>query len=312
MKCPVPKQMWEDPIETNDHSIKKEFRYREEDQSKNLGGAIMIIKGFKSEEERINDSRTRYPILHEGNVNSRPHEFRPRFPDKEIQPDMHFANKSPYMQVRRHFLPKLGSTMSKEEEESTNEKGMAGTAQTWGKSTFKSKSNGKLATVYNPSFTTAQPFFSPFHTETKLHFKGVESFSLQLPDSVARVEKKYEKERKKEEEKRKEEDNGEFVKPSKLLSTIYQNSLAGQSPADELMSPGLQSTHNDNSTDQIQITANKASELDDNPYARSKIILEKCKVSKPKKPVSLYCGSGHYLSDPRITIHESYERFLPK
>ena len=50
-------KMWEKPVEQNEHCDKKEHRFREENPEKFLSTPNFIIKGFKSEAERIQVSQ---------------------------------------------------------------------------------------------------------------------------------------------------------------------------------------------------------------------------------------------------------------
>lgn len=88
--------MMETPVHVNDHE-NKAVKIRDEDPSRFLGNALFVVKGFKNEKARIEETMARNKMLEFESCNPWNYNFRERHFDKEIQPDMHYKNEARHL-----------------------------------------------------------------------------------------------------------------------------------------------------------------------------------------------------------------------
>jgi len=84
-------QMIDHPVVTHD-ATPEIYKFREEDPSRYLGGAAVVIHSFKNEKDRINEALTQNKY-YESDYSQSPIDFRPRNRSKDIQPEMHFRSR---------------------------------------------------------------------------------------------------------------------------------------------------------------------------------------------------------------------------
>ena len=75
------------------HDVTPEnYKFREEDPSKFLGNAAIVIRSFKNEKDRIKEAQAQHKYFSSGYSNLHI-DFRPRDRSKDIQPEMHFRSR---------------------------------------------------------------------------------------------------------------------------------------------------------------------------------------------------------------------------
>ena len=90
--------MMNDPVQVNQHQSPLEVAGRAPDPEKFKGPPFMIMKGYRSEQERVKDAVAANRFLSLEPM--RQHEFRSRDQSKEINPSMYFTSK-PNLAKRR-------------------------------------------------------------------------------------------------------------------------------------------------------------------------------------------------------------------
>lgn len=90
--------MMNDPVQVNEHHSPLAIAGRDTDPDKFKGPPFMIMKGYRTEQERVKDAvaASRFLSLEP----MKPHEFRSRDQSKEINPSMYFTTK-PNLPKRR-------------------------------------------------------------------------------------------------------------------------------------------------------------------------------------------------------------------
>lgn len=113
-------QMVENPIKQNEKKLESinDHKFRDEHPNKFLGNALLVIKGFKDEKERIKESIQNFKRLEIG-AEVKKHQFRDRDLSKEFQPEMKFGLNNFATKNKEKFLP---SVYGKNAEEWTRNK----------------------------------------------------------------------------------------------------------------------------------------------------------------------------------------------
>lgn len=101
--------MMNDPIQVTQHHSPLPVAGRDTDPGRYKGSAAMVMKGYRTEQERVKDAvaANSFLTLEPG----KPHEFRPRNPEKEINPNMHFSSKS-HSTSQNSIFPKISQNKS--------------------------------------------------------------------------------------------------------------------------------------------------------------------------------------------------------
>ena len=110
-------QMVENPVKQNEKKLASihDHKFRDEDPKKFLGNALLVIKGFKDEKQRINESIQNFKRL-QIHQEIKKHEFRERNFGLEFQPEMKFGLNSYSGGNKNKFLPSVyGSGKDPEE-----------------------------------------------------------------------------------------------------------------------------------------------------------------------------------------------------
>merc|ERR1712159_910811 len=100
--------MVENPIKQNEKKLESinDHKFRDEHPNKFLGNALLVIKGFKDEKERINESIQNFKRLQIGQEVKK-HQFRDRDLSKEFQPEMKFGLNNFATKNKEKFLPNV-------------------------------------------------------------------------------------------------------------------------------------------------------------------------------------------------------------
>lgn len=102
--------MMNDPVQVNQHQSPLEVAGRDPDPEKFKGPPFMIMKGYRTEQERVKEAVAANRFLSLEPM--RQHEFRSRDQSKEINPSMYFTSK-PNLAKRNSPLPVSPSGHSK-------------------------------------------------------------------------------------------------------------------------------------------------------------------------------------------------------
>lgn len=270
-------------------------------------------------------------LLDLGGGNFKSFEFRERQPEKEIQPDMHFANRSPYTAKKKEQgSPGLNQTLessSPPKKKLNRTFGGFGSFETEARGPKKEKEKMSQSPVNrthqqpkgfnltNASFGNNGEFEEP----KKFYFKSIESFSLRLPDSVTRLGQSFDngkKQKRKDlspkaetfEENMKEMRNmdkfSEALKESSKRKSIERSNRANSKK------DSIQSNGGEDSLVEMNIADHQGGLKD--PFQKSQVVLEKFQVNKKRKASFLKMGQGKYLSDPKVSMEVSYNRVLPR
>ena len=103
--------MMNDPVQVNQHHSPLAVAGRETDPEKYKGPPFMIMKGYRTEQERVKDAVAASSFLSLEPM--KPHQFRPRDQSKEINPSMYFTSKPNLPKRRSSPVPASPASRSK-------------------------------------------------------------------------------------------------------------------------------------------------------------------------------------------------------
>lgn len=263
-------QMVENPIHCDEFekgSI-NDHKFREENPKKFLGNAIFIIKGFKDEKQRINESIASFKRLEIQN-DIKSHEFRDRNANKEIQPEMKFGLQNfggKGMKKGQDFQP---SIYSKDDQNAWN--------------------NNR----YNKGHNKDQ-----FELNHKTHFKGLETYYNKLTDGKSPGNENKPKD--------KSQGGGNFDQNDEddPVGAGGQNNEG----SDNYNNKGdVDSKDNGSDIDENELKKQAVHDFKDS-YEMSKLALQKCNKLPGNNSEFLRSGDGHFVSMPHTNIKNSYHR----
>lgn len=268
-------QMVENPIQQNQKKCASinDHKFRDEDPKRFLGNALFIIKGFKDEKERINETIQNFKRL-QIEAEKKQHQFRDRNFGSEIQPEMKFGLNNYSIRNKEKFLPNVYGSKDNEE---------------WARNkTWMNKNREQM----NDS-------------QVKTHFRGLETYYNKLTDGKPSNDggNKGKMGQNANFDSMNNQDGGDDDNIGNLGNMDKMNT-DGMEGNNYKMGDN-DSKDNASDLDENELKKQAVHDFKDS-YEMSKLALQKCNKLPQMSHGFIRSGDGHYVSMPHNNIKNNY------